>query len=93
MRMITLLTMFCMTTITFATEPPQQGSAAWAMVIAKHRLSTTPMAAGKSCPCSSQCMCGCNTGSSCRCSNIPPLDKTTSSGCQMVNGVMVCPGK
>ncbi len=58
--------------ITHATEPRQQGSAAWAMAIAKHRLTALPKSTSKSCPCSAQCVCGCNNGATCRCGSTPP---------------------
>ncbi len=93
MRTMTLLALLFIAPITHATEPRQQGSAAWAMVMAKHRLSTAPKTVSKSSSCSSQCVCGCNSGSACQCSSKTQLDKTTSSGCQMVNGVMICPNK
>jgi hypothetical protein len=78
--------------IAHATEPRQQGSAAWAMVMAKHRLTAVPKSTRKSCPCSSQCVCGCNNGTACQCGATTQRN-TTSSGCQMINGVMVCPNK
>lgn len=89
--LLTLLAMILMCSITHAMEPRQQGSAAWAMVIAKHRLTAAPKAVGKSCPCSPQCSCGCNQGSDCRCGTTTPRETTTNSGCRMINGVMVCP--
>jgi len=92
LRMIVLLTICVLPTIAHATEPRQQGSAAWSMVMAKHRLATVPKSTSKSCPCSSQCVCGCNNGTACQCGATTQRN-TTNSGCQMINGVMVCPNK
>lgn len=87
MRMMTLLTLFLLLTITHATEPHQQGSAAWAMVMAKHRLTMkAPSPVTKSCSCSGQCSCGCNTGQPCQCGT-----SSSSTGCTTINGVRVCP--
>lgn len=79
--------------IAHATEPRQQGSAAWAMVIAKHRLTAHSTVATKTCTCSSQCVCGCNNGTTCRCGSTTPREATASSGCTMINGVIVCPNR
>ena len=91
-QFLALLGMLLTCSIAHATEPRQQGSAAWAMVIAKHRLTAVPKSTSKSCPCSSQCVCGCNNGTACQCGATTQRN-ITSSGCQMINGVMVCPNK
>ncbi|MFT3882763.1 MAG: hypothetical protein QM703_24310 [Gemmatales bacterium] len=89
--LLALLAMILICSITHATEPRQQGSAAWAMVIAKHRLMKKSNSdATKSCTCSSQCSCGCNTGQPCQCGT---TTTSSSTGCTMINGVMVCPNK
>jgi hypothetical protein len=92
LRLLALLGMMLTCSITHATEPRQQGATAWAMVMAKHRLTAVPKSTSKSCNCSSQCVCGCNNGTTCQCGATTQRN-TTTSGCQMINGVMVCPGK
>lgn len=69
-----------------ATEPRQQGQAAWALAVARQRLAKAAPAT-KSCPCSAQCVCGCNSGAACHCG------ETASTGCRIVNGIMVCPSR
>ncbi|HQR06361.1 MAG TPA: hypothetical protein PLN21_06040 [Gemmatales bacterium] len=88
---LALLVMILICSITHATEPRQQGSAAWAVVMAKHRLTMKiNSSATKSCTCSSQCSCGCNTRQPCQCGT---TTTSSSTGCTMINGVMVCPNK
>lgn len=90
---IALLGTLLLSHSTWATEPKQQGSAAWALALAKQRQATVVKTTTKTCSCSSQCVCGCNTGAPCRCSESQTIRQPTTTGCRIVNGVMVCPGK
>lgn len=73
-----------------ADDPLQRGRAAWAIAVAKLQLSKTQPMVHATCPCSRQCVCGCQTGQGCRCGN---TSSSTGSGCTIVHGVMVCPGR
>ncbi len=89
MKQIALTVLLIICTRAHATEPKQQGSAAWAITIARQKLTIAAQAqVTKACTCSSQCVCGCNTGGPCTCGKAG-----TAESCRLINGVWVCPNK
>lgn len=88
MKLIALTVMLLICTGAQATEPKQQGSAAWAITIARQKLTTTAVQVKKACTCSSQCVCGCNTGGPCTCGKT-----SKAESCRLINGVWVCPNR